>query len=81
VAFTGVTVVLVTQAFYDQHIHVDSWLLRGPNWHNFFIPKGSMMQVAFHHDALAAPAAELRTAIETRWRAFGGAPATAAASS
>jgi len=69
----GVTVVLVSRAFYDRHIHVRSWILRGPGWDTNFIPKGEMVQVALHHEALPATAQELRTAVETRWRAFGGA--------
>ena len=66
----GVTVVLVTRAFYDRHIHVGSWFLRGPGWDVNFIPKGDMMQVALQHEALPATAAELRAAVEARWEAF-----------
>lgn len=36
-----------------------------------------MVQVALHHDLLPASAAELRTAVETRWRAFRNAGRTA----
>ena len=70
-AASGVTVVLVSRDFYDRHIHVRSWFMRGPGWDYNFIPKGDMVQVALHHDWLSASAAELRTAVETRWRAFG----------
>ena len=71
----GVTVVLVTRAFYDQHIHVDSFLLRGPGWEFHFIPKtdpnlGEIVQVALHHDQLPATAIELREAVTFRWNAF-----------
>lgn len=66
----GVTVVLVTRAFYDRHIHVTSWFLRGPGWDVNFIPKGDMMQVALQHEALPATAVELRAAVEARWSAF-----------
>lgn len=65
-----VTVVLVTRAFYDRNIHVNSWFLRGPGWHTNFIPKGDLVQVALQHEALSATAAELRAAVEARWRAF-----------
>jgi hypothetical protein len=68
----GVTVVLVSRAFYDRHIHVRSWILRGPGWDTQFIPRGDMVEVALHHEALPATAQELRTAVEARWRAFGG---------
>jgi hypothetical protein len=70
VTVTGVTVVLVTRAFYDQHIHVDSFLLRGPGWEFHFIPKGEMVQVALHHDNYGATAIELREAVTFRWQAF-----------
>ncbi|MGQ0684657.1 hypothetical protein [Bradyrhizobium sp.] len=66
----GVTVVLVTRTFYDRHIHVNSWFLRGPGWDTNFIPKGDLVQVALQHEALPATAAELRTAVEGRWSAF-----------
>ena len=66
----GVTVVLVTRAFYRRHIHVNSWFLRGPGWDTNFIPKGDMVQVALQHTALPATAIELREAVEARWRAF-----------
>jgi hypothetical protein len=70
VRLSGVTVVLVSQRFYDVHIHERSLLLRGPSWHNWFIPKGDQVQVALHHDTLPATAQELRAAVEARWRAF-----------
>lgn len=78
ITFSGVTVVQVSRAFYDRHIHVNSWLLRGPGWDFNFIPKGSLVQVALHHEALPATAAELRSAVETRWHAFRDVPSAAA---
>ena len=66
----GVTVVLTSRSFYDRHIYIDSLLLRGPGWDTNFIPKGDMVQVALHHEALPATAQELRVAVEARWRAF-----------
>lgn len=67
---TNVTVVLVTRAFYEAHIHVDSWFGRGPAWHMLYVPKGDMVQVALHHQTVEASAAELREAVEWRWKAF-----------
>jgi hypothetical protein len=78
VVFSGVTVVVVSRRFYDRHIHVRSWFLRGPGWDTNFIPEGSTVQVALHHEALPATAQELRTAVEGRWRAFREAPAASA---
>jgi hypothetical protein len=74
--YPGVTVVLVSKTFYDQYIHVSSWFLRGPGWDFNFIPKGSVVEVALHHETLPVSADELRTAVETRWRAFAPAAAT-----
>lgn len=71
VVFPRVTVVLVSRAFYDRHIHVGSWLLRGPGWDANYVLKDALAQVALHHDMLPATAEELRRAVETRWRAFG----------
>ena len=68
--YHGVTVVLVSQAFYDRHIHIKSWFLRGPGWDMNFIPKGRLMQVALHHEVLPVEAHELRAAVEARWLAF-----------
>lgn len=67
---TNVTVVLVTRDFYDRHIHVNSWFGRGPAWHMLYVPKGDMVQVALHHQMVEASAAELREAVEWRWKAF-----------
>jgi hypothetical protein len=73
---SGVTVVLVTRALYDQHIHVSSFIMRGPGWDFHFIPKndpalGELVQVSLHHSDLPATAAELREAVTARWKAFG----------
>jgi hypothetical protein len=70
--YHGVTVVLVSQAFYDRHIHIKSWFLRGPGWDFNFIPKDRLMQVALHHEALPVEAHALRAAVESRWLAFRG---------
>jgi len=75
VMFRGVTVVLVSKAFYDRYIHVNSWFLRGPGWETNFVPKGRMVQIALHQEALPASADSLRTAVETRWQAFRNVPA------
>jgi hypothetical protein len=79
VTVIGVTVLLVTRAFYEQHIHVDSFLLRGPGWEFHFIPKndpnlGEIAQVALHHDNYGVSAIELREAVTFRWNAFRNAP-------
>lgn len=70
-----VTVVLVSNAFYQAHIHVDSFVLRGPSWEANFIAKGDLVQVALHHELASVAAKPLRDAVESRWRAFRDAPA------
>lgn len=74
VVHTDVTVFLVSSRFYQKHLHVDNFILQGPNWNAYFIPKGDMMQVALHHSMLDATAGELRAAVEIRWKAFGNPP-------
>jgi hypothetical protein len=65
-----VTVVRVSQAFYDRVIHVESALLRGPGWDSLFIPKDGMVQVALPHQLLPVKPDELHAAVLARWTAF-----------
>lgn len=71
----GVTVVLVSKEFYDSHIFIDSLFLRGPGWRIKFIPKGSLIQIALHHEIVSVERQALRQAVEARWHAFRGQPA------
>jgi hypothetical protein len=75
--FHDVTVLLLTKAFYDAHIHV-GFLWRGPAWSGVFIPQGDMVQMALHHEAVSVDRDELRAAVEARWRAFRDTSAAAA---
>ena len=68
--FPKVTVVLVSKAFYDAHIHINSSFLRGPGWTSHFIENGALVQMAIYHAALAVEPKALRAAIEARWHAF-----------
>jgi hypothetical protein len=70
-----VTVILLPQRFYQQHIHTNSFLLRGPAWKANFIPKGDLMQMALHHEYVSVEPRALREAVETRWHAFREKPA------
>ncbi len=75
VTFNNVTVVLVSQLFYDRVIHVDNFIMRGPGWDANFIPKGELMEVAIHHEILPSVTAEtVRREVEERWKVFGKAP-------
>lgn len=74
VTFDNVTVVTVTQDFYDRVIHVDSFIRRGPGWGQFFIPRDGMMLVALHHSFLPVQPGDLLAAVEARYRAFGQPP-------
>jgi hypothetical protein len=77
----GVTVILLPQRFYQQHLHINSPLLRGPAWKANFIPKGDLVQMALHHEYVSVGPRGLREAVETRWRAFRDKPAAAARTS
>ncbi len=68
--FHDVTVVTVSKAFYDAHIHVSSFFRRGPGWKATFIPHGEQVQVALHHYLASVEPSEMRQAVEARWRAF-----------
>lgn len=71
----NVTVILLPKPFYDQRIFVDSFLLRGPGWKANFIPKGSLVQMALHHELVSVEPRALREAVEARWLAFRDRPA------
>jgi hypothetical protein len=71
ITYHNVTVILVTQHFYDRVIHVDSFIMRGPGWEANFIPKGDRMQLALHHEVIPASAEEIRRQVEARLRVFG----------
>lgn len=68
--YSDVTVVLVSKKLYDAHIHVDSLFLRGPAWGNVFIPKGALVQIAFHRELVSVEPRALREAVTARWHAF-----------
>jgi hypothetical protein len=70
-----VTVILLPKPFYDRRIFVDSFLLRGPGWKANFIPNGSLVQMALHHELLSVGPRALREAVEARWLAFRDRPA------
>jgi hypothetical protein len=70
-----VTVILLPRSFYDRRIFVDSPFLRGPGWNANFIPKGSLIQMALHHELVSVEPRELREAVEARWLAFRDRPA------
>ena len=76
-----VTVVLLPRPFYDARIHVDSFFLRGPGWKANFIPKGSLVQMALHHELVSVAPRSLREAVEARWLAFRRPAATPARTS
>lgn len=68
--FRNVTVVLLSKQFYDSRIFVDSFFRRGPGWKANFIPKGSLVQMALHHELVSVEPQALREAVEARWQAF-----------
>jgi len=75
-----VIVILLPKEFYEQRIFVDSFLLRGPGWNANFIRKGTLVQMALHHELVSVEPRSLREAVEARWLAFRDRPAVAPAS-
>lgn len=73
--YRNVTVVLLSKQFYDSRIFVDSFFLRGSGWKANFIPKGSLVQMALHHELVSVEPQALREAVEARWHAFRDQPA------
>jgi hypothetical protein len=70
--YPGVTVILVSQIFYDRVVHVDTLFMRGPGWDAHFIKKdANTMQLALHHEIIPAGADEIRRQVEARWKVFG----------
>jgi hypothetical protein len=70
VTVRDLTVVVVSKQFYDRHIFIDSFLLRGPGWNANFIVQGPLVQCALQHEIVAAEPQALRQAVEARWLAF-----------
>jgi len=75
------TVVVVSRQFYDRHIFIDSFLLRGPGWNANFITQGPLVQCALQHEIVSAEPQALRQAVTARWLAFRASPATVTAAS
>lgn len=72
----GVVVVSVSKPFYDAHIHINSYFMRGPYWYEVsFIPNGDLIQCALHSEVVSIKPRLLREAVEARWRAFRDRPA------
>jgi hypothetical protein len=69
VTYKDVTVLVVSQRFFDRFVAVP-WMVRGRTWDTFFVPRGSMMQIALHHDMLPVEPEEFRAAVHSRWYAF-----------
>ncbi len=74
ITFHNVTVVAVSQLFYDRVVHVDSFIMRGPGWDANFIPKDGKMLLALHHEILPVTADTVRREVEERWKVFGKKP-------
>lgn len=67
--FEGLTMIVVSRAFYDREIHVDSLYRRGPGWSNVFVPLDGQVAIALHHEYLGTDAGSLRRAVQSRWQA------------
>jgi hypothetical protein len=79
--YKDLTLIVVSQGFYDREIHVDSLYRRGPGWSNVFVPRNGQVGIALNHVHLGIDGAKLRQAVESRWRAAPSSPALDAAGS
>jgi hypothetical protein len=72
--------VLVSKAFYEQHIAPQRSVMRGPraSWDAMFIEKGNSMQIVLHPLFFSVKPKDIRAPVEARWKAFrNGLPAAA----
>jgi hypothetical protein len=67
--FEGLTMLVVSRAFHDREIHVDSLYRRGPGWSNVFVQLDDQVAIALHHEYLGTDAGSLRRAVQSRWQA------------
>ena len=70
--WTNVSVLWVSRTFYDRHIFINSWLLRGPGWDCNFIFNETQVGVVIQHEQFGVEAEMLRAEIVNRWQAFRG---------
>ena len=70
VRFCDVTVAIVSQEFYDAHVAIPTLFGGDRGWNFLFVPKGSVVQCALHHELVSVERQALRDAVEMRWHAF-----------
>lgn len=68
--YRNLVLILISKAFYDNHIHVGSLGQRGPGWSNTFIPWNGQICIALHSKLLGTDPAQLLQAVDSRWRLF-----------
>jgi hypothetical protein len=68
----NVTVAMLSGSFFDANLPMRPGLARSSLWDYYFIPRGDVVQVAFHHEFLSISAEDLKAEIEARWHAFRG---------
>lgn len=68
--FPQATAVVVTQAFYEQHIAPKRGMLAPPGFERIFQPKGAMMQMVLTQAEIIIFQKDLRELIDVRWKAF-----------
>jgi hypothetical protein len=72
VTYRNCTMIQVSQRFYREAIHVDSFFMRGPGWDYLFIPRDNSVVIALHHEQFSVAPDDVREPIEERWREFRG---------
>jgi hypothetical protein len=75
--FPHVTVVVVTQAFYEREVAPKRGFLMPPGSELMFRPKGETMQIVLNNTELVVDPGDFREPAEARWKAFRHQPAPA----
>lgn len=61
----------VSRSFYDRQIHPNSSVMQGPDRAHTFRVEKDIARITFFTEGLDVSKAELRQAVEARWKAFG----------
>lgn len=74
ISFRNVNALIVSDRFYRQRLHVDSFVQRGPFWNYYYIRDGNEAAVTVLHEFLDVSSQDVGDALRLRWRAFSNAP-------
>ncbi|MGE0285034.1 MAG: hypothetical protein AB7I42_02260 [Bradyrhizobium sp.] len=68
--FPDITVILISNEFYQRHILVKRGYFETGGWRALFRPKGALMQMVLHHELFSIEPGQIREPVRLRWQAF-----------